>query len=173
MAYGYYGASITAQTKTIEEDDGKKKLNPTHGKQPQIFLAILVQVTFSVGAMGLCYSSGPWIEPGALAYILPWTLIVILFACCCPIVTGGVFMLSVQDEMKEDKSKMQKWRDTCYWTCFLSPIFLVGTAGFSAQAAAVDLFLMVSYSQMEGVIPYVILPFALVRRALLYAMILW
>ena len=120
----YFGLCITAQSQTIEEENRSKTIDPTHGKQPKIFVATLVQVAFSVGAMGLCYSSASWISLPALAYILPWTVLgvyddlglkpqisrsapTLLLTCsgptrffvpCCPCVTGVLFYLVLFDE---------------------------------------------------------------------------
>ena len=170
MAYGYFGACIKLQAKTLNADDDQdeKMIDPTFGKQPKIFLAILVQTVFTVGAMGLCYASEPLI--GATAYFLPFSILGIFFACCCPIGTIAALYASVQDEQK----LCGKVFGCFVFLCFAAPFLAIFCAAVSAQTAAVDLFLMISPSVISTVgTNLVIVPFAFVRRALLYTMIFW
>eukprot|EP00961_Rhodomonas_salina_P161076 2168587-Rhodomonas_salina.1 len=78
MAYGFLGPCLAVQaTSTSGEEIQKNRTEALHGHKLGIFLAILINTSWVVYSMALCYGSNAL---GVVRYILPATHLLLFFA---------------------------------------------------------------------------------------------
>ena len=92
MTYGFFGGCIGAQQYHANEDSDNE--NHTKGQQGKLFIALLVNVTYTLLTMGLCYGS-PTLGP--VRVVLPLLLMGLSLVIMSPPTSIGLLLLMIKE----------------------------------------------------------------------------
>ena len=128
MAYGLFGCCCTMQDKLKKDDE----VNKTKGRQGTIFTCILIQVCWTIYAMGVAYDSlgAPWryLFPGAV-FCLFFVFIGLPLTC-----------YFIKDRLQHDSGFSGKAASGFFWA------FVFASAVISFESCPIDLAIMLPSS---------------------------